>query len=453
MAGAAHPRGGLAALSQPLRRLDACTGNGTDGAVRPDPRSRLHDRGALSRQGPQLVTSREAAAGQGQGDGTSRLRVAHGPASWRGFLRHRQPRELCFTEVVARWKRTLEAQGEEHRIIRSSRDEIIGTTNPKARRDGPMNILFVIPIFNDWGSFRLLVEGIDEALQTYDCGVGILAVDDGSVTQFDPPEWTADAFGRVKQIEIVSLACNLGHQKAIAIGLSIASRREGVDAIVVMDGDGEDDPTDLPELLRAMRDGNAPIVLAHRAKRSEGSTFRVFYSLYKIAFRLLTGVGLSFGNYCVLSAPAAKRLTFMPNLWNSLPACCLRSKLAISVVSTVRGRRYHGDPKMGFVSLILHGLQAITVFSDTVLVRLALTSTAVAAGLVVGVVFVRLIDFDWLVRGWASNMVAFLVLSLLTVLFGLMTTSLLTLQERSNMPMIPHLHADMFVQDIRKLLR
>jgi polyisoprenyl-phosphate glycosyltransferase len=315
-----------------------------------------------------------------------------------------------------------------------------------------MNILFVIPIFNDWASFRQLARGIETALASYECGASILAIDDGSSVEIDRQAWASETFERIKQIEIAQLACNLGHQKAIAIGLSLASRREGVDAIVVMDGDGEDSPADLPLLLDALRDGTAPIVLAHRAKRSEGTAFRVFYFVYKALFRRLTGVSLSFGNYCALTAAAAKRLTFMPNLWNSLPATCLRSKLPIHTVPTIRGSRYEGEPKMNFVGLILHGMQAITVFSDTVLVRLSLAAVAVAGVAALVVVTARLISFDWVVPGWASNMMGFLALSLLTVLFGLLSTSLLTLQERCNMPMIPHLHADMYVQRIHRLL-
>jgi glycosyltransferase involved in cell wall biosynthesis len=287
-------------------------------------------------------------------------------------------------------------------------------------------------------------------LAAYDCTVSILAVDDGSSSGPDHSAWQGETFARIKQIEIVQRACNLGHQKAIAVGLSVASRRDGVDAIVVMDSDGEDSPSDLPRLLDVIGSG-APIVLAHRAKRSEGTVFRIFYVAYKMLFRRLTGVGLSFGNYCALTAAAAKRLTFMPNLWNSLPATCLRSKLPIQTIPTIRGSRYEGEPKMNFVGLILHGMQAITVFSDTVLVRLSLASMAVAAVTAAMVVMIRFMDFDWVVRGWASNMIGFLILSLLTVMFGLLSTSMLTLQERSNMPMIPHLHAEMYVMRILRL--
>ena len=314
-----------------------------------------------------------------------------------------------------------------------------------------MNVLFVIPIFNDWVSFRRLVSAIDGALADQGCNIRILAVDDGSTEPDQGTAWETMPLRHVECVDVVRLECNLGHQKAIAIGLTEAAKIEGIDHVVVMDGDGEDDPAELPRLLETRAKGNAPMVLAHRSKRSEGRLFRFFYVLYKQMFRLMTGVNLAFGNYCVLSPQAVRCLTFMPNLWNSLPATCLRSKLPFSVVPTVRGKRYAGEPKMNFASLILHGLQAITVFSDTALVRLSLGSTLVAMWAALVVVLVRLIGFDWIVPGWASNMIGFVVLSLMTILFSLLNTSLLALQERSNMPMIPFVHAEVYVRIVERL--
>lgn len=314
-----------------------------------------------------------------------------------------------------------------------------------------MNLIFVIPIFNDWQSFRQLIVNIDKALAGMECRATVLAIDDGSSAELDEPLGFEAPLRRVESVEVVTLACNMGHQKAIAVGLSVASKREAMSAVVVMDGDGEDDPADLPRLLAVVLAGRAPIGMAHRSKRSEGLLFKVLYTVYKFMFRHLTGVRLTFGNYCALHPAAARRLAFMPNLWNSLPATCLRSKLPLAAVPTIRGNRYAGEPKMSFVNLVLHGLQAITVFSDAVLVRLSLLSAAAAAVSLIVVLTVRF-SVDWIVPGWASNMMGFLVLSLLMVMFSLLTTSLLTLQERSNMPMIPFLHADQYVEKIRKVL-
>ena len=231
----------------------------------------------------------------------------------------------------------------------------------------------------------------------------------------------------------------------------MAAKRSDVDAVVVMDGDGEDNPADLPRLLDTLKKLNAPIILAHRAKRSEGILFRFFYAIYKYLFRYLTGITLSFGNYCALTPDAAKRLTFMPYLWSSLPATCLKSRLPTSTIPIARAQRRAGETKMNFVSLVLHGIRATSVFSDVVLVRLSLLVAGAALICSIIVVCIRLVTSEWIVPGWASNMEGFLAVSLLIISFRLLNTSLLTMQKLSNMPMIAYLHSDMYIQEIRRI--
>src|SRR5207245_491904 len=74
-----------------------------------------------------------------------------------------------------------------------------------------------------------------------------------------PPDSSSD------RIEILRLARSLGHQRAIAVGLCELSRRDDIDAVLVMDSDGEDRPGDIAALLKASRIEPAHIVLARRA--------------------------------------------------------------------------------------------------------------------------------------------------------------------------------------------
>ena len=74
----------------------------------------------------------------------------------------------------------------------------------------------------------------------------------------------------------LDLNCNIGHQRALAVGLSELAERQGDHALVVMDADGEDDPNDVPRLLKAYETGDRQLVLAQRISRSEGSLFTYF---------------------------------------------------------------------------------------------------------------------------------------------------------------------------------
>ena len=141
------------------------------------------------------------------------------------------------------------------------------------------DLYFVVPVFNDWVSFGHLVERVDEALSETDFTARIVAVNDGSLDEMESGPWAASSLRRVASVEVTDLVCNMGHQRAIAIGLSVVADREA-QAVVVMDGDGEDDPRDLPRLLSAFAGGGAHIILAQRAKRSEGLLFRTLYPVY-----------------------------------------------------------------------------------------------------------------------------------------------------------------------------
>ena len=68
----------------------------------------------------------------------------------------------------------------------------------------------------------------------------------------------------------------------------------------------------------------------------------------------------------------------MPELWNNLPAAIMRSRLAFMRVGTVRGKRYAGETKMNFPGLVIHGLSAMSVYTDLIFVRVLLAAGAVS---------------------------------------------------------------------------
>ncbi len=310
---------------------------------------------------------------------------------------------------------------------------------------------FLLPVFNDWSSFEVVLACIDKLAGDSDLCVSVVAVNDGSTSEM--PERFGDGarYPNLESLEVMNLVCNMGHQRAIAIGLPEILGRAKYDAVIVMDADGEDDPNDLPTLIDAYRRNPAAIVLAQRMRRSEGILFRVCYWIYKQVFRALTGHNISFGNYCLLPVAAAKRLIYKPNLWNSLPATVLLSRVPYILTPTRRGKRIDGVSHMSLVSLILHGLHAVTVFSEAVVIRL---SIFVAGTTLLGMAAVMLfrLSTDFFVRGQASSMIGILLVILLQVLFLVGSTSLLVLQNRSLKQMIPAVDYSVYIEDIVVLI-
>jgi polyisoprenyl-phosphate glycosyltransferase len=242
---------------------------------------------------------------------------------------------------------------------------------------GDSAIAIIIPVLDDEQSLRKLVGQIQNVAATAGLAVRLVIVDDGSTRPINVPclRSICDL-----PILIIRLSRNLGHQRAIAVGLARVVDTELATTIVIMDADGEDQPTDIPRLVSALASSQeATVVVAKRASRSEGIFFAVCYRLYRVLFHLLTGNQIQFGNFSAMGIEAAQRLSAMPELWINLPAAVLRSKLVVCCIATDRGHRYFGQSKMRLVSLVLHGFSAIAVFTDRVLTRLTLAAVAAIA--------------------------------------------------------------------------
>ena len=226
----------------------------------------------------------------------------------------------------------------------------------------------------------------------------VVAVDDGSVKEpVDPGSLVSDGV-------VIKLRRNVGHQRAIAIGLNYVANEIGdVDAIVVMDSDGEDIPQSIPDLIKPLERAEVDIVVAERRSRVETLRFRVFYQFYKRLFSLLSGRKISFGNFMAMKPVAAERLAAMQELWIHIAACVLVSKLRVAICPLDRGPRYAGKSKMNFVGLALHGFRGMMVFAEDVLVRVGAASVLVAVLSVLGgIVAIVLKSIGFATPGWFS---------------------------------------------------
>src|SRR5215475_9871414 len=120
---------------------------------------------------------------------------------------------------------------------------------------GRGSLTILIPSFNDWDALRLLLPRIDKALEGAGRTASILVVDDAS-TDALPEHWPSQIYSPIAPVEILHLRCNLGHQRAIALGLYHIHEFSESNAVIVMDGDGEDRAEDLPLLLKAFEQEN-----------------------------------------------------------------------------------------------------------------------------------------------------------------------------------------------------
>lgn len=279
--------------------------------------------------------------------------------------------------------------------------------------DQPIRIIVIMPVFEDRAScLPVLAElGALPELQ-----VRVVLVDDGSVRE----PMQVDDLRRARVAgELLRLCRNVGHQRALAIGLAHALQNGPVDVpLVLMDSDGEDRPEAVAELIERLVGGDGregcDVVVAARGLRFEGLAFQLFYQAYRIVFKVLTGKSIRFGNFMALTPAAAHRLLVMRELRTHVAAAVLASRLRISACQLDRGRRHRGRSKMNFVSLIQHAFRGMMVFSDSVLARVGLASATVAGlSILSAAVAIGLKLSGFSTPGWFSVAVGLLAIMVL----------------------------------------
>jgi polyisoprenyl-phosphate glycosyltransferase len=313
-----------------------------------------------------------------------------------------------------------------------------------------LRVAVVTPVFNDWQCIPFLAEALG-ALESHVERLSLVIVNDGSS---NPCHLTASDFpGSISTIEVLHLGCNLGHQRAIAIGMVEVVRRDEVDAVIVIDSDGEDAPSDALQLLNLLVQYPGSAIVAQRRNRSESLKFRLSYGIYKYLFRLLTGKSLDFGNFCAMGLAAAKRMAFMPELWNHFSATIMKSRIPVIKLPVDRRHRWLGHSQMNFVSLVNHGLGAIATFSDVVFARLLLVSALVIlllSILGVSIVFVRFTT-SFAIPGWTTTAVGLTLVGLLQVLAMFAVVTFLGLSSRSSLSYPPIEVAPGYIDSIQRI--
>ncbi len=321
------------------------------------------------------------------------------------------------------------------------------------REDGAGSIVILIPVFNDWSSLAQLLPDLDSVLAAHNLEAEVLVVDDGSTV--GPEDFLdPDTFIALARIDILRLRRNLGHQRAIAVGLAYVEDCLRSRAVVVMDGDGEDDPSDVPRLLKRLEEvGSGTIVFAERTRRSESLVFRVFYALYQILHFVLTGQKVRVGNYSAIPRRRLSSLVVVTEIWNHYAAAVIRSRQPHCLIPTHRSHRLCGHSTMNFVSLVTHGLSAISVYSDVVGVRLLMMSVLLALltlGGMIAAVVVRLMT-NWAIPGWATFTVGLLLILLVQAVIAAFVFSFVILGARHGSTFLPRRDYSFFIGSLMTL--
>ena len=227
-------------------------------------------------------------------------------------------------------------------------------------------IKILIPIYNDWQSVFKLLENINSEIEGLDCEFSVVIVNDASTEA--RPEIPPN-LNNLKSIQAINMIENQGHTRCNATGLKYIYEKEEFDYVIPMDGDGEDRPEEIKQLVDNLNYNPIRPIVGERIKRSEGIFFKFCYFAHKVITFTFTGQSIKYGNYTCLPKLIIEKMINEKATWSSFSGSLAKVAKERVEVPSERGTRYFGPSKMSFKSLIIHSLSIIAVFKLHVLIR------------------------------------------------------------------------------------
>ena len=232
-----------------------------------------------------------------------------------------------------------------------------------------MKIKILIPVYNDWQSVYKLLSDINSDIADLEHEISVIIINDASNHD---REVHVEDLKNITSIKILNMKINQGHARCIATGLKYIYEKEEFDYIIPMDGDGEDRPEEIKDLIDHIKDSNNKPIVGERVKRSENLTFKICYQLHKLITFTFTGKSIRFGNFTCLPKKTVEKLVNEKATWNAFSGSLRKIENDLIAIPSIRGTRYFGPSKMSFMNLLKHSLSIISVFKKNFLIRSAL---------------------------------------------------------------------------------
>ncbi len=203
-----------------------------------------------------------------------------------------------------------------------------------------MKLSVVVSVYNERENVRRLLELFDEHL----CGIDheVVLVDDGST---DGTLQVLQGAGRAN-LRVIEFMRNFGQSSALAAGIDHARG----EYICIMDGDLQNDPSDIPGMLALAEEGGWDVVAGMRANRQDALLSRKLPSrIANALIRRTTNVRIQdYGcTLKVFKSGIAKNLGLYGELHRFIPVLASLQGARITQVEVRHHRREHGASKYG----------------------------------------------------------------------------------------------------------
>lgn len=216
----------------------------------------------------------------------------------------------------------------------------------------------VIPILNEEDTLPELCRRLYTVIAAEGSVWEVIVVNDGSTD--GTLQLLLQLREQYPELKIVNLARNFGHQPAVSAGIQYAGGR----AVILMDGDLQDLPEAIPQLIEKWKVGYE-VVYAIRTKRKEAPLKRMAFTAFYWLQTTLSSVKtpLNAGLFSLLDRKVVDVLRRMPEHNRYLPGLRAYVGFRQTGVEVERGGRQHGEPRVSVFHLIKLALDGMFAFS------------------------------------------------------------------------------------------
>ena len=219
-----------------------------------------------------------------------------------------------------------------------------------------MDLSLIIPALNEREALPGLVAEIDEACAALGLEWEIVVVDDGS---------TDGTFAEISELArknhrvgLVRLRRNFGKSVALAAGFQVTRG----DVVITMDGDGQDDPADIPQMLEALENGS-DLVSGWKRDRQDPFTRRLASKIFNWFTARVTGVEMHDMNcgFKAYRGECARSIEVYGEMHRFLPAFAAQQGWRVSEIPVNHRARQHGSSRFGLERYRRGALDLLTV--------------------------------------------------------------------------------------------
>ncbi len=263
----------------------------------------------------------------------------------------------------------------------------------------------VVPVYNEEKNIEMLFNRIKENIPVSDWE--LIFVNDGSADNTLP--LVIGLSHQYKQVKYIDFSRNFGHQHAISAGIENATG----EYIIVMDGDGQDPPELIPELLEKAKSGFEVVYAKRKKRQGEGFlkkfTAKAFYRI----LRNITSIEIPVdtGDFRIIHRKIQAILKQMPEQHKYIRGQISWIGFNQTFIEYDRAERIHGTTKFTYKKMIQFALDGISSFSTWPLKIATLMGFGVSFIcfiVILYTVYQKLFGFT--VTGWTSMQISILFL-------------------------------------------